>query len=104
MPILLITRLLKAATPLWAVTVRVPERLPLLGLAPSASVTASLLSLVTTLPWASSTCTVTAGVMRAPIGVLVGLWPKASWLTAPGVTLKAADVALFRLVELALSV
>ena len=53
------------------------------------------LSVVSTLPLASSTATVTAGVMAAPAAMLEGPWTKASLVGGPigAVTLKAADVA-----------
>ena len=66
--------------------------------------TASLLSVVTALPLASRICTVTAGLIVEPAGVLVGCWPKASWLAVPGVMLKVEDVAAPRLPEVPLSV
>ena len=46
---MLIDRLLKLASPFWAVTVSVPESVPPPGLAPRPIVTASLLSVVTLL-------------------------------------------------------
>jgi hypothetical protein len=51
------------------------------------------LSLVTTLPFASSTETATAGVMVAPALVFVGCCVKTSCVAVPGVTLKALLVA-----------
>jgi hypothetical protein len=58
-----------------------------------ARLTWSVLSPVTTLPSASWTWTVTAGVMVAPATALVGCWRKTSLLAAPGVMLKVDEVA-----------
>ena len=53
------------------------------------------MSELSTLPLASSTATVTAGVMVAPAAVLVGCWTNASLWVVLGLALilKAADVA-----------
>jgi hypothetical protein len=57
-----------------------------------ASVTAALLS-GTTLPKASTTCTVTAGVSAWPATPVAGCCAKRTALAAPAVMLKAADSA-----------
>ena len=64
-------RPLKVATPLTALTILVPPRVPPPGFVPMATVTEAVL-VVTTLPFASSTCSVTAGLMEAPATVFVG--------------------------------
>ena len=66
---------------------------PAPGLVPMDRLTVVLVSPVSMLPLASSTATVTAGVMVAPATVLLGPWTKASWVAAPGVMLKAAEAA-----------
>ncbi len=63
------------------------------GLVPMARPTVVVLSPVSMLPLASSTATVTAGVMAAPATVLVGPWTKASWVAGARVMLKADEVA-----------
>ena len=92
MPVRLILRLLKVATPLTAATVVVPLSVPLPGLVPIATVTDALL-LVTVLPKVSRTVTRTAGVMLTPATVLLGDVVKASAAAAPGEILNAALVA-----------
>src|SRR5438034_3598551 len=71
-PRLLMLRFAKVATPLTAATVVVPERVPLAGLVPIATVML-VVAVVTALPWASWTATCIAGVMagRAPAWLLV---------------------------------
>src|SRR6266576_857191 len=54
----------KVATPLTAATVVVPERVPLAGFVPIATVML-VVAVVTVLPWASWTATCTAGVIDA---------------------------------------
>jgi hypothetical protein len=56
-------------------------------------VTVVVLSPVSMLPNASSTATVTAGVMSVPANTLVGPRVKASCVGGPGVMLNADDVA-----------
>ena len=63
-----------------------PAKVPLL----SVKVTVEL-SLPTTLPNASSTLTVTAGVMVAPAAVFVGCCPKTILLAAAGLTVMLLD-------------
>ena len=70
-PTLLIDRLLKVATPLTAFWVTVPASVPPPGLLPIATVIGAEL-LVTTLLLASSTCTVTAGLITAVLTAFVG--------------------------------
>src|SRR5215467_194411 len=84
----------KVATPDTTVTAEPPLRFPPAGLVPMARLTLVALSEVSMLPLASSTATVTAGVIVPPAAVLEGPWIKASLAGAPGpVTLKAAEVA-----------
>src|ERR1700722_6053464 len=78
----------KVATPLTALTVAVPLRVPLPGLLPIAMVT-ELVAVVTVLPFASSTLTVIAGAIVPPVAVLDGCTPNTSLVAAPGVMLNA---------------
>jgi hypothetical protein len=91
------------ATPLTAATVSVPPRVPDAGFVPMASVI-ELVAEVTTLPAASSTLTVTAGVMTLPPATFVGWTPKANLLGVPAVTLKAELTALVRPADVAIKV
>lgn len=61
----------KVATPPTAFTVVVPPSVPLPGLFPMAMVTAAV-EVVTVLPFASSTITVTAGAMEVPAAAIEG--------------------------------
>ena len=61
----------KVATPLMALAVSAPLKVPPAGLLPIASVIGAP-ALPTTLSFASSTCTVTAGVTALPPVVFVG--------------------------------
>ena len=54
------------ATPAETVTAEPPVRVPPSGLVPMAKLTEVVLSVVSTLPLASSTATVTAGVIAEP--------------------------------------
>ena len=85
----------KVATPEATVTAEPPVRVPPPGLVPMARLTVVALSVVSTLPLASSTATVTAGLMVAPAAALEGPWMKASLVGGPvtAVMLKAAEVA-----------
>src|SRR5271157_2643214 len=83
----------KVAMPAETVAAALPASAPLPGLVPMARVTWVALSPVSTLPSASSTATVTAGVMAEPAAVLLGPWTKTSWVAVPGDTLKADEVA-----------
>jgi hypothetical protein len=71
-PILLIARLLKVATPLTAVRVSVPESVPEPAFVPIARVTCVVLSAVTVAPPASWMRTVTDGEMVFPYTVFEG--------------------------------
>ena len=101
-PTLLILRLLKVATPFTAETVRVPDNVPLPGFAPNA-IAMEAVEVVTVKPPASSTVTVTAGVIAAPAAVLPGWTVKANLVAGPN-KLKAALVAPIRPELAALSV
>src|SRR5260370_12034749 len=79
----------------------VPERVPVAGLVPTATVTL-VVAPVTVLPTAS--CTVTTVVIALPAVALAGCVVKASLLGAPGVRLKALLVAPVRPVAAAVSV
>src|SRR5205809_5034701 len=70
------------ATPATAATVVVPERVPLPGFAPSATVTLPVKP-VAVFPCPSSAVTCTAGVMDAPAAVLLGCVVTAGWLRVP---------------------
>ena len=86
----------KVAIPAETVTAEPPVSVPPAGLVPMARLDLVALSVVSTLPLASSTATVTAGVMVAPAAALEGPWMKASLVggpVAPAVMLKAAEVA-----------
>ena len=83
----------KVATPATTATGDPPVRVAPLGLAPKARPTVVVLSAVSTLPLASSTATVTAGLMAAPAAALVGFCVKASWAAGPGVNVMVDDVA-----------
>ncbi len=87
-------RLEKVAMPDATVTAAPPVSAPPPGLVPMARVTFVALSPVSMLPLASSTATVTAGVMAEPATVLVGPSMKARWSAAPGVMLKDNEVAV----------
>src|SRR5215468_1908401 len=87
-------RLLNVATPLAAATVVVPLSVPPAGLVPMAKVTLAL-ELTTLLP-ASSSCTVTAGVIAWAAAALVGCCRKARWVAADAVMLKLLEVAPVR--------
>ena len=58
-----------------------------------ARLTVVALSAVSTFPLASSTATVTAGLMAEPTAVLLGPWTKARWSAAPGKMVKVVEVA-----------
>ena len=102
MPVVLITRLLNVATPLDAVAVAVVEpveNLPLLRV----KVTVELF-VVTTFPKASSTSTVTPGLMATPAVALVGCWPKTNLVAAAALIVKVDEVAVVRAASVAMSV
>src|SRR5439155_26967802 len=81
-PGLLMFRFAKVATPLTAATVVVPERVPLAGLVPIATVML-VVAVVTLLPWASWTATCTAGVIAAPAAAVLGCAVKTSFAAGP---------------------
>src|SRR5947209_5913581 len=95
----------KVATPLTAATVVVPERVPLAGLVPIATVML-VVAVVTVLPWASWTATWTAGVIAAPAAALLGCTVKASFAAGPTLMLmlNALLVAPVRPVAVAVTV
>src|SRR3989441_908714 len=95
-------RLEKVATPLTAATVVVPERVPLAGLVPIASVML-VVPVVTVLPWASWPVTCTAGVITAPAAALLGCTVKTSFAAAPALMLNALLVAPVRPVAAAVN-
>src|SRR5438309_270170 len=82
----------KLATPLDTVTVNPPVFVQLStpddGFVPIARVTKVALSPVSTLPLASSTATVTDGVIVALAAVLLGCCVYTSWVAAPTLMLK----------------
>src|SRR5512145_3099837 len=82
----------KAATPPTAETVTLPERVPPAGLLPIATVTLPT-KFGTRLPWASQADTSTCGAIVTPAVAELGCTVNASWVAAPGVTLKEALVA-----------
>src|SRR5690348_11912177 len=96
-------RLLKVARPLAAATVLRPPRAPLFGLVPIATVML-FVAPVTRLPFASSTSTVTAGVIVAPPVVEVGGWTKPSFVAVPADKVIVLEVAAVRLPEVKRSV
>src|SRR5213593_1296322 len=79
------------ATPAIAANVRVPDRVPPAGLTPSATVTLPAKP-VAVLPRASNAVTRTAGLMVAPVVVVLGCSVNASWVAVPGATVKPALV------------
>jgi hypothetical protein len=87
---------LKVANPATAFTVVVPFRTPLPGFAPIATVIASVL-LVTGLPWASSTCTVTGGAIAVFACEFEGGWMNAICVGVPKTISVAVAVPPFRL-------
>src|SRR5216117_1353447 len=83
----------KLATPATAGTVFVPDKVPVLGFVPIATVIFPV-NPVAVLPLASWAVTSTAGVIAAPATVLVGATLKTSAVAVPGVMLNAALVVL----------
>src|SRR5437773_591084 len=83
----------KVATPATAGTVFVPDKVPVLGFVPIATVIFPVNPLAV-LPLASWAVTSTAGVIAAPATVLVGATLKTSAVAVPGVMLNAALVVL----------
>jgi hypothetical protein len=104
-PAVLTVRLLKVATPFCGVAVNVPAR----PVPPTRASVTGLVAEVTGFPLLSSTATVTAGEMVAPVAALVGCCTKASFAGGrgallPAVMLKPALVAGVRLGLVAKSV
>src|SRR2546422_8040167 len=79
------------ASPATAATVFVPDKMPVLGFVPIATVTLPV-NPVAVLPLASWAVTWTAGVIAAPATVLVGWTLKTSAVAAPGSMLHTADL------------
>jgi hypothetical protein len=80
------------ATPLAAARTVVPERVPLAGFAPIATVMFPV-KLVSVFPWPSRAVTCTLGVIVAPAAALEGCVVKTSSVAAPGVMAKVAVVS-----------
>src|SRR5437762_2396279 len=91
------------ATPATAATAVVPERVPLPGFAPSATVTWPAQPAAAS-PFRSRAVTCSAGVIAAPAAVLVGWTVNPSCVAAPAVMLNGAEVVPLRLAPLAVSV
>src|ERR671922_3069856 len=81
------------ATPATAATLFVPDKVPVLGFVPSATVTLPVKP-VAVFPCASCAVTCTAGVIAAPAAVLVGCTLNTSCVAVPAVMLKAALAAV----------
>src|SRR2546426_157627 len=81
----------KEATPATAATVLVPDRIPVLGLVPIATVTFPVNS-VAVLLLASSAVTCAAGVIAPPAVVLLGCTENTSCVAVPAVMLNAVLV------------
>src|SRR2546422_1035408 len=75
-------KLENVATPFTAATVVVPERVPLAGFVPIATVML-VVAVVTVLPWASWTATCTAGVIAAPAAAFLGGTVKTTFAAGP---------------------
>src|SRR5947199_6113041 len=76
-------RSLNVATPLEAVRLNVPLKVPPAGLVPMDIATDAV---PTRLPPASCSCTVTAGLMETPATALLGCCPKTSFAAGPTFT------------------
>src|SRR6266850_1848837 len=74
------------ATPATAATVLVPERIPVLGLVPIATVMFPV-NPVAVLLLASSAVPCTAGVIAAPAVVLLGCTENTNWVAAPALSM-----------------
>src|SRR6266853_302498 len=83
----------KLATPATAATVFVPDKVPVLGLVPIATVMFPV-NPVAVFPFPSCAVIWTAGVIAAPATVLVGWTLKTSAVALAGVMLNAALVVL----------
>src|SRR5436190_2222968 len=91
------------ATPATAGTAVVPERLPLPGFAPSATVTLPAKP-AAVFPCPSSSLHGAPPILAAPAAVLLGCTVNTSCVAAPGVMLNAALVVPLTPVALAVSV
>jgi hypothetical protein len=91
LPVAVGIRLLKVATPPEAATVSV--ELPLNTPPVLMAIVTFELSVVTGLPLASCTCTVTDGLIALPAAVVEGCWTTASLFDVPDVILNAVLVA-----------
>src|SRR5947207_13952931 len=83
----------KVAPPATAATVLVPDRVPVLGFVPIATVMFPVNPLAV-LPPASWAVTSTAGVIAAAAVVLLGCTENTNWVAVPAVILNAVLVAL----------
>src|SRR5207248_1897082 len=83
----------KVATPATAATVLVPDKVPVLGFVPIATVTFPV-NPVAVLPFPSWAVTSTAGVIAAPAVVVLGCTLNTSCVAVPAVMLNAALVVL----------
>jgi hypothetical protein len=83
----------KVATPATAATIFVPDKVPVLGLVPIATVMFPVKP-VAVLLLASSAVTCTAGVIAAPAVVVLGCTENTSWVAVPAVMVNAVLVAL----------
>src|SRR5438046_9249400 len=83
----------KVATPATAATVLVPDKVPVLGFVPIATVTFPV-NPVAVLPFPSWAVTSTAGVIAAPAVVVLGCSVNTSWVALPDVMLIAALVVV----------
>src|SRR5437870_13684978 len=83
----------KVATPATAATVLVPDKVPVLGFVPIATVMFPV-NPVAVLPLPSCAVTCTAGVIAAPAAVVLGSTENTSCVAVPAVMLNAVLVAL----------
>src|SRR2546426_12101399 len=83
----------KLATPATAATVLVPDKVPVLGFVPIASVMFPV-NPVAVLPLPSWAVTSTAGVIAAPAVAVLGCTLNTSWVAVPAVMLNAVLVVL----------
>jgi hypothetical protein len=90
-PVLLMDKLLKVATPATAAIVAVPDNVPAPGFVPIAMATEAVDAVRLSL--ASNIRTVIAGLIAEPATALLGCWPNTSLVAVPGVILKVLDVA-----------
>src|SRR6266576_2619701 len=90
------------ATPLAAVTVAVPARVPPPPFVAIATVTLPV-NPVAVFPWASRAVTCTAGAIVAPAVALLGGTVNTSWLAVPGVMSNDVLVAVAMLAAVAAS-